>query len=80
LVSGGLGLRRPQGRGILARRAREFVDCLDDKAAAEHSVARVKDVDDSETVPEPATFLGVLIESFAPEAVSDKLTAVPDVT
>jgi len=46
----------------------------------EHPVARVKDVDDSETVPEPATFLGVLIESFAPEAVSDKLAAVPDVT
>ena len=46
----------------------------------EHSVARVKDVDDSETVPEPATFVGLLIESFAPEAVSDKLAAVPDVT
>ena len=45
-----------------------------------HSVAKVKDVDDPETVPEPAMLAGAVTESFAAEAASDKLAVVAVVT
>jgi hypothetical protein len=40
----------------------------------------VKDVDDDETLPEPAMLAGTLIESFAGEEASDTLAAAAVVT